>query len=98
MGEYDLLIRDALIVDGSGKPPYRGSIGVEGDRITVIGDVEGDAKIEIEAGGLVASPGFIDAHSHADWTLLWYPLCESYVMQGVTTFVGPMWRLPRPPP
>jgi len=88
MGEYDLLIRDALIVDGSGKPPYRGSIGVEGDRITAIGDVEGDAKIEIEAGGLVASPGFIDAHSHADWTLLWYPLCESYVMQGVTTFVG----------
>lgn len=82
------MIRDATIVDGSGRQSYRGSIGIKGDRIESLGDVRGTAKVEIEAEDLIASPGFVDAHSHADWTLLWYPLCESYVMQGVTTFVG----------
>jgi len=88
MDEFDVLIQNATIVDGTGREAYRGSIGVAGDKIAAIGEVKGDAKKVVDAEGLTALPGFIDAHSHADWTLLWYPRCESYVMQGVTTFVG----------
>lgn len=86
--EYDFLIKDARIIDGSGTGSYSGSIGLKGDRIVSIGDVKGDAAEIIDAKGIVASPGFIDAHSHGDMTLLWYPYCENYVMQGVTTWVG----------
>jgi len=86
--EYDVLIKDVNIVDGSGKPAYKGSIGVKGDKIKAVGKVAGDAKKVIEGKALTASPGFIDAHSHHDGMLLWQPKCESYVMQGVTTFVG----------
>lgn len=86
--EFDVLIKNATIVDGTGKKAYEGSLGVEGDKIASVGEVKGDAVKEIDANGLVAVPGFIDAHSHGDWTLLWYPEAESYVMQGVTTFIG----------
>jgi len=86
--EFDILIKDATIVDGTGKPPFKGTIGVVGERITAIGEVKGDASEVIDASGLTATPGFIDAHSHADENILWYPKCESFVMQGITTFVG----------
>ena len=88
MSEFDLLIRNALIVDGKGKPGYTGSIAVTGDKVAQIGEVRGDAHKEIDASGLVASPGFIDAHSHGDGTILYYPKAQSYLLQGVTTFVG----------
>ncbi|MCK4701941.1 amidohydrolase family protein, partial [Candidatus Bathyarchaeota archaeon] len=88
MDEYDVLIKDATIVEGTGKKAYKGSIGVKEDRVAAIGKVKGAAVKTVDAKGLTASPGFIDAHSHADWTLLWFPKAESYVMQGVTTFVG----------
>lgn len=88
MKELDLLIQNATIVEGTERKAYRGSIGIVGDRIAVLGQVKGDTRRVIEAEGLTALPGFVDAHSHADMTLLWYPRCESYVMQGVTTFVG----------
>lgn len=86
--DFDLIIKNATIVDGTGKPAYKGSIGIKGEHITAIGDLKGDAEKTIDATGLIAMPGFIDVHSHADWTILWYPKCESYVYQGVTTFVG----------
>jgi N-acyl-D-aspartate/D-glutamate deacylase len=88
MSEFDVLIENALIVDGSGKAPYRGSIGVKGDKVVSLGDVKGDAVEVVDASGLVASPGFIDAHSHGDGTILFYPRCDNYVRQGVTTFIG----------
>ena len=88
MDEYDVLIKNAIIVDGTGAKPFKGSIAVAGDKIAALGDTGGDAKKIVDAEGFTAFPGFIDAHSHADWTLLWYPECESYVMQGVTTFIG----------
>lgn len=86
--EYDVLIKNTTIVDGSGKKPYKGSIGINGNKFTDVGNVVGDAKKVIEAAKLTTMPGFIDAHSHHDGLLLWQPKCESYVMQGVTTFVG----------
>jgi len=88
MDEFDVLIRDAMIVDGSGKARYKGSIGIKGDKVAAVGEVKGDAKEVIDASGLIAVPGFIDAHSHGDHTLLFFPKCENYVLQGVTTFVG----------
>jgi N-acyl-D-amino-acid deacylase len=87
--EFDVLINNAIILDGLNKR-FKGSIGVKGERISEIGDVNGDAKVTIDAHGAFALPGFIDAHSHADWSLPWYPNCESEVMQGCTTVVAGM--------
>ena len=82
--EFDLIIEDATIVDGITKA-HNGSIGIKGDRISAVGEVSGDAKKVVDAKGLMAMPGFVDPHSHADWGFLWYPNCESAVMQGCTT-------------
>jgi N-acyl-D-aspartate/D-glutamate deacylase len=86
--EYDVLIKDARVIDGTGKPAYNGSIGVVKDRVATLGEVNGDAKKVINARNLYASPGWIDAHSHGDDTILFYPKAQSYVLQGVTTFIG----------
>jgi N-acyl-D-aspartate/D-glutamate deacylase len=86
--EYDLIIRDTTIVDGSGRPAFNGSVGVQGDSIAAVGEIEGNAAREIDGSGLVTCPGFIDSHSHADMSILQYPLAESLVMQGITTFLG----------
>jgi N-acyl-D-aspartate/D-glutamate deacylase len=88
MSEFDVIIQNASIVDGSGKSAYRGSIGVKGDKVVAVGDVKGDAKEVIDASKLTAVPGFIDSHSHGDLSLPYYPRCENYVLQGVTTFIG----------
>jgi N-acyl-D-amino-acid deacylase len=85
---HDILITDATIVDGTGNPRFRGSIAIEGDRIVSVGGVKGKARSIIEGGGLVASPGFVDPHSHADLTFLGCPLAENLIGQGVTTVVG----------
>ena len=86
--EYDYLIKNATIVEGTGKKAYEGSLAVKGDKVVETGAVKGDAAETIDAKGLTAIPGFIDAHSHVDWALLWFPKTESHVMQGITTFVG----------
>ena len=84
----DLIIKDGAIVDGSGKPAYKGSIAVKGDKVVAVGSVEGDAEEVIDASGLTAIPGIIDSHSHADVNVLFFPKCENYVLMGCTTFVG----------
>lgn len=88
MEEYDIVIQGASIVDGSGRPPYKSSIAIKGDKVEALGDISRDAKELIEASGLTAVPGFIDSHSHADGSILFFPKCESLMLQGVTTFVG----------
>ncbi|MBN1314865.1 MAG: amidohydrolase family protein, partial [Anaerolineales bacterium] len=85
---YDVIIKNADIVDGTGAPPFRGSIGIRGEKIVKIGLVQGQAPNTIDAQGLTACPGFIDPHSHADLTILDAPLAENLVMQGITTFIG----------
>ena len=83
--QYDLLIRNGKIVDGTGNPWFYGDVAVKGDRLIRIGRVEGTATREIDARGLVVSPGFIDMHSHSDFLLLEDGNAESKIRQGVTT-------------
>jgi N-acyl-D-amino-acid deacylase len=82
----DLAIRNGLVVDGTGDEPRRVDIGVSGDRIVAVGRVESAVR-EIDAAGQVVSPGFIDPHSHSDWTLHANRDAESTLQQGVTTEV-----------
>ena len=86
----DILIRNAWIIDGTGAQGYRGSVGVVGDKIALVqrGDCHAGAACQLDADGLVCSPGFIDAHSHADVSLHYYPQCYNARMQGITTFAG----------
>src|SRR5215472_2665757 len=86
--EYDLLIRNGRIVDGTGNPWFKGDVAVRGDRIVAVGRVlAGAARREIDARGLVVAPGFIDMHSHSDYVLLEDGDAQSKVRQGVTTEV-----------
>ena len=82
---YDLLIRDGLIVDGTGNPWFRGDIAIEGDSIGALGRVKGAARRVIDAEGLIVTPGFIDAHSHSDLMLISEPTALPKLMQGITT-------------
>ena len=90
MGEhYDLIIRNAVIVDGTRAPRFEGEIGVRGGRIAKLGALKGaKADREVDAGGMIASPGFIDAHTHDDRLLLSSPDMSAKVSQGVTTVVS----------
>lgn len=85
---YDLLIRGGKVVDGSGNPWFHADLGVKGDRIVALAKgLPGTARREIDASGLIVSPGFIDMHSHSDFLLLEDGNAESKIRQGVTTEV-----------
>jgi N-acyl-D-aspartate/D-glutamate deacylase len=84
---FDLLITNARIIDGSGGPSVNGSVGVRDGRIAAVGRVAGPAARTIDAHGQVVAPGFIDAHSHSDFSLLTDGNAESKIRQGVTTEV-----------
>ncbi len=85
---YDVVIRHARIVDGSGNPWFHGDVAIRGQRIVAVGRVPaGKAGREIDAHGLVVAPGFIDIHSHSDYLLLEDGNAQSKVRQGVTTEV-----------
>jgi N-acyl-D-amino-acid deacylase len=84
---YDLVIRNGRVVDGTGNPWFYGDVGVKGDQIAAVGIVPDRGRKEIDARGLIVAPGFIDIHSHSDWTLLENGNAESKIRQGVTTEV-----------
>jgi N-acyl-D-aspartate/D-glutamate deacylase len=89
----DLLIRGADVVDGTGAPARRADVGVRDGRVVVVGDaatpeVGEDATTEIDADGLVLTPGFVDPHTHYDAQLFWDPGALSSSLHGVTSIVG----------
>ena len=96
----DVIIRNGKIVDGSGQKAYRGDVGVENGRIAEISpELAADAHEIVNADGCVVSPGFIDMHSHSDFTLLVHSEAESKIRQGVTTeLVGNCGGSPAPVP
>ena len=82
----ELLIKNGTVIDGSGKPMYKADVGISDGKISEIGDLSGSSGDKvIDAKGLFVSPGFIDNHSHSDWTILVHPNGDSKVLQGVTT-------------
>ncbi len=95
---YDLVLRNARIVDGTGSPWYRGDLAIRGDTIVRIAPVitETAARV-IDVGGLVVAPGFIDLHTHAIRGIFQVPTADNYVRQGVTTIMeGPDGSSPVP--
>ena len=91
--QYDLLIVNAHIFDGSGSPWYQGSVAIKDGKIADIGRIGSvSVKRTIDANGLVVAPGFIDLHSHSDFALLVDGKAESKISQGVTTeIIGEHW-------
>ena len=85
---YDIVIRNCVVVDGTGKPPFIASIGINDKKIVSVGKVNGTAEKTIDGTGCTVCPGFIDSHSHADLSILNHPCAENLIMQGITTFVG----------
>jgi N-acyl-D-amino-acid deacylase len=86
---YDILIRNATVIDGTGAPRRQADLGIRGDRIARIGDLAGArGELEIDLAGRVAAPGFIDAHTHDDRLMLSDPAMAPKVSQGVTTVVA----------
>jgi len=83
----DILIINGTVYDGLGGIPYKKNIGIKGDRIEIITPNEPPAHKLIDAVDLAVSPGFIDIHSHTDFTISDNPKAESKVMQGITTEV-----------
>jgi len=101
---FDILIRHATIIDGTGAPRRTGDIGIRGDRIARIGDLDGaTGAVEIDLAGRIAAPGFIDSHTHDDRLMLSDPDMAPKVSQGVTTVIAgncgiSLAPMPRPVP
>ena len=85
--QYDLLVRNGTVIDGTGARRVRADVGIIGGRIAAIGDLDGDAMAVIEADDLVVAPGFVDPHTHYDAQMCWDPLLDSSSAHGVTTVV-----------
>jgi len=87
--KFNLLIRNGKIVDGTGNAWFYDDVGIKNGKIARIGNLTGyKSRNEINAKGLIVSPGFIDVHTHIDSSLLKHPYAENYIRDGVTTIVA----------
>jgi dihydroorotase/N-acyl-D-amino-acid deacylase len=95
---YDLILRNGRVVDGAGNPWFRADVAIAGDTIARVAPaIDGRAAREIDVGGQVVAPGFIDIHTHARRGIDQNPTAPNYVRQGVTTLMeGPDGSSPVP--
>lgn len=88
---FDIIIKNGTILDGTGKPMFRGDVGVREGKIVEIGDLHNEhSETEIDATGKYVAPGFIDVNNHSDtyWRIFANPQLESLAYQGITTIIG----------
>lgn len=87
--DYDLVIRNARILDGAGNPWFRGDIGVRAGKIAAVGPnlTSAPAARAIDAAGRIAAPGFIDVHTHIEGAVEKVPRGDNYLLDGVTTVI-----------
>ncbi|HEX5615843.1 MAG TPA: D-aminoacylase [Acidimicrobiia bacterium] len=84
---HDVVIRSGTVVDGTGAPARVADVAIDGDRVTDVGRVDGRGRRELDADGLVVTPGFVDIHTHLDAQLAWDPTGSSSCWHGVTSVV-----------
>ncbi len=84
---YDLVIRNANIVDGTGKATFSGDLAVSSGKIVAVGAFNGAGEKEIDAEGKLLTPGWVDVHSHMDGQATWDPLCSPAANHGITTLI-----------
>ncbi len=84
---YDLIIQNARIVDGTGNAWYRGDIAIDNGKIAAIGQLKGKSKQVIDAENRIVSPGFIDIHTHVEYTISSIPTADNFIHDGVTTII-----------
>jgi N-acyl-D-aspartate/D-glutamate deacylase len=83
---FDVVVRGGTVVDGSGANRFRADVGVREGRVVALGNLpDAEAQSVLDATGLIVAPGFVDIHSHSDFTLLVDPRAQSALAQGVTT-------------
>ncbi len=84
---HDIVIRGGTILDGTGAPSITGDVAIDGDRIVEVGGKAGAAKRDIEANGLLVTPGWVDVHTHYDGQATWDPVLAPSSWHGVTTIL-----------
>ncbi len=84
---HDLVIKGGTVVDGTGAPARTADVAVTDGRIAEVGHVDGRGRREIDADGLLVTPGFVDIHTHYDGQVTWDPLLTPSCWHGVTTVV-----------
>lgn len=85
--QYDLIIRNGTVIDGSGLPRYRADVGIVHGKIASIGRIRAHAKEVLDAEGHIVAPGFIDGHTHMDAQVNWDPLGTCSCWHGVTSVI-----------
>ena len=84
---HDIVIRGGTIVDGTGKPACTGDVSISGERIAEVGGKHAPARREIDAAGLLVTPGWVDVHTHYDGQAIWDSLLAPSCWHGVTTVI-----------
>jgi N-acyl-D-amino-acid deacylase len=86
--DFDILVRKARVVDGTGRAAFTADVGVRGERVAAVGDLSAmTAARVIDAGGRVLAPGFLDVHTHAEGGIEANPRADNFLLDGVTTIV-----------
>src|SRR5690348_10728176 len=85
--EHDMVIRGGNVVDGSGAEPVVADVAIDGARIAAVGRVRGTGRKELDAAGLLVTPGFVDVHTHYDGQVTWEDRLTPSSDHGVTTVV-----------